>query len=92
MGTTTMIHIRLDEKIKQEASAALEAMGLSVSDAVRALLVRVAAEKALPFALRVPNATTLAAMTEADEMVHAGRARFAADADLIESLETADGH
>ncbi len=44
MGTTTMIHIRLDEQVKQEASAALEAMGLSVSDAVRALLVRVAAE------------------------------------------------
>jgi len=62
MGTTTMIHIQLDEQVKREASAALEAMGLSVSDAVRALLVRVAAEKALPFALRVPNATTRAAM------------------------------
>jgi len=91
MGSTTMIHIRLDEKIKQEASVALEAMGLSVSDAVRALLVRVAAEKALPFALRVPNATIRAAMAEADEMVHAGRARFAAGADLIESLEAAGG-
>jgi DNA-damage-inducible protein J len=91
MGATTMIHIRLDEKVKQEASAALEAMGLSVSDAVRALLVRVAAEKALPFALRVPNATTRAAMAEADEMARAGRARFAAAADLIESLETAGG-
>jgi DNA-damage-inducible protein J len=86
-----MIHVRLDEHVKEEASAALEAMGLSVSDAVRALLVRVAADKALPFALRVPNATTRAAMAEADEMVRAGRARFASEADLIESLETTGG-
>ncbi len=91
MGATTMIHVRLDEHVKEEASAALEAMGLSVSDAVRALLVRVAADKALPFALRVPNATTRAAMAEADEMVRAGRARFASEADLIESLETTGG-
>jgi len=76
---------------KQEASAALAVMGLSVSDAVRALLVRVAADKALPFALRVPNATTRAAMAEADEMVRAGRARFASEADLIESVETTGG-
>jgi DNA-damage-inducible protein J len=74
MGATTMIDIRLDEQVKQEASAALAVMGLSVSDAVRALLVRVAAEKALPFALRVPRATTRAAMAEADEMARARRA------------------
>jgi DNA-damage-inducible protein J len=55
------------------------------------LLVRVAAEKALPFAPRVPNATTRAAIEEADEMVRAGRARFAKGADLIESLESAGG-
>ncbi len=58
---------------------------------MRALLVRVAAEKALPFAPRVPNATTRAAIEEADEMVRAGRARFAKGADLIESLESAGG-
>jgi DNA-damage-inducible protein J len=86
-----MIHVRLDEQVKADASAALEAMGLSISDAVRALLVRVAAEKALPFALRVPNATTRAAMAEADEMVRAGQARFAKGADLIEPLDTTGG-
>ena len=42
-------------------------MGLSVSDAVRMMLVRVAAEKALPFEIRVPNAETVAAMRELDE-------------------------
>lgn len=48
MASTTMVHIRVDEKLKREACAALDGMGLSLSDAVRLLLVRVAAEKALP--------------------------------------------
>ena len=48
MPSTTMVHVRVDEKIKEEASATLAKMGISVSDAVRMMLVRVAAEKALP--------------------------------------------
>ena len=66
MATTTMVHVRVDEKVKAEATETLAAMGLSVSDAVRMLLVRVAAEKALPFEVKVPNATTVRAMQEAD--------------------------
>ena len=62
MPSTTMVHVRVDEKIKEDASATLAAMGMSVSDAVRMMLVRVAAEKALPFEVRVPNATTVKAM------------------------------
>lgn len=65
MTTTTMIHTRISKQTKAQATKALAAMGLSVSDAVRVLLTRVAAEKALPFNLRVPNSTTVAAMTEA---------------------------
>ena len=65
MATTTMVHVRLDQKIKARAEKALAAMGLSLSDAVRVLLTRVAAEKALPFEVKVPNATTRAAMKEA---------------------------
>ena len=42
-------------------------MGISVSDAVRMLLVRVAAEKALPFEVRIPNAATVKAMRAADK-------------------------
>jgi DNA-damage-inducible protein J len=42
-------------------------MGMSVSDAVRMLLLRVAVEKALPFNVRVPNATTVKAMRAADQ-------------------------
>jgi DNA-damage-inducible protein J len=61
-----MFHIRVGEKVKADATRTLAAMGISVSDAVRMLLVRVAAEKALPFEVKVPNATTVKAMQEAD--------------------------
>ena len=63
---TTMLHIRIDEKVKEQAAETLAEMGMSVSDAVRMLLVRVAAEKALPFDVRVPNPTTVRAMKAAD--------------------------
>ncbi len=65
--STTIVHVRVDEKTKQRATKALAAMGMSVSDAVRMLLVRVAAaEKALPFDVKVPNATTAKAIRAAD--------------------------
>ena len=60
MAATTMVHIRLDENVKAQATETLAAMGLSVSDAVRVFLTRVAAEKQLPFALKGPNAETRA--------------------------------
>jgi len=63
---TTMVHVRVDEKTKQRASKTLAAMGISVSDAVRMLLIRVAAERALPFEVKVPNATTVKAMRSAE--------------------------
>lgn len=68
MTATTMIHIRIDEQLKDQASEALESMGLSVSDAVRVFLKRVVADQAMPFEVKVPNATTRAAMEEARNM------------------------
>ena len=56
----------MDRKTKQRAAKTLALMGISVSDAVRMLLVRVAAEEALPFEVKVPNATTVKAMRAAD--------------------------
>ena len=56
--TTTMVHVRVDEHIKAQATETLAAMGLSVSDAVRVSLMRVVAEQQMPFALKVPNAET----------------------------------
>ncbi|HYN15933.1 MAG TPA: type II toxin-antitoxin system RelB/DinJ family antitoxin [Terriglobales bacterium] len=63
---TTMVHVRVDDKVKEKAAKTLAEMGMSVSDAVRMLLVRVAAEKALPFEVKVPNPTTVKAMKAAD--------------------------
>ena len=79
----TMLHVRVDDKTKEQASAALEAMGLSISDAVRVFLRRVAVEQAIPFPVKVPNATTQAAMAEARAMSHA---RFATGAALFDGL------
>ena len=91
MATSTMIHVRIDEKIKKEATETLEDMGLSVSDAVRVFLKRVVADKQLPFELKVPNATTRRAMGEADEIVRSKRARFQKGSELIGDLEKGRG-
>lgn len=60
-----LVQARIDKEIKEEAATVLAAMGLTVSDAVRLLLTRVAKERALPFAPLVPNAETIEAMKEA---------------------------
>jgi len=65
MAATEMVHVRMEKRIKAQAAKTLASMGLSVSDAVRVLLTRVAKEKALPFEVKVPNAATAAAMREA---------------------------
>lgn len=59
-----LVQTRVDKKVKDEAAIVLAAMGLTVSDAVRLLLTRVARERELPFAPLVPNAETIAAMEE----------------------------
>jgi DNA-damage-inducible protein J len=61
-----MVHVRVDQKTKHKAAKTLAGMGISISDALRMLLVRVAAEKALPFDMKVPNSTTVKAMRAAD--------------------------
>lgn len=63
---TGMVHVRVDQKTKHKAAKTLAGMGISISDALRMLLVRVAAEKALPFDMKVPNSTTVKAMRAAD--------------------------
>ena len=84
---TTMLHVRVDEPTKAKATEALEAMGLSVSEAVRLFLRRVANDQAFPFELKVPNAKTRAAMAEADEIAHTHCARFATADALFADLE-----
>ncbi len=60
-----VVRARIDGQIKEEASIVLAAMGLTVSDAFRIMLTRVAHDKALPFDVLIPNTTTIAAMREA---------------------------
>jgi len=86
MAATTMVHVRINEKIKAQATKALTAMGLSVSDAVRVFLTRIAADKQMPFTLKVPNAETRAAMAEVDDLLRNRRARFATAEDLFDDL------
>ena len=65
MAANTVVRARIDERIKKEASAVLAAMGLTVSDAFRLLLTKIAQEKALPFEPLVPNMETIEAMKAA---------------------------
>ena len=89
MGRSTMLYVRVDVEIKTQASEALAAMGLSVSDAVRILLKRVVNDQAFPLELKVPNAQTRAAMEEARAMMLARAARFDSADALIDELEKA---
>jgi DNA-damage-inducible protein J len=87
VATTEMVHVRIDKRVKAQAAKTLAAMGLSVSDAVRVLLTRVAAEKALPFEVKVPNAQTEAAMQEARK---GGLRSFDSVRDLMADLNAED--
>lgn len=89
MGATTMVHVRAEERTKAKAAKALAAMGLSASDAVRLLLARVAAEQAIPFDVKVPNAKTVAAMRELEGKSRGGR-RFKDVAGLMADLNEGD--
>lgn len=66
MATDTVVRARIDLATKTRATEALAEMGLSVSDAIRLLLVRVAADKAFPFVVKVPNAESRRALAEAE--------------------------
>lgn len=88
---TSTLHVRIDDKTKEQATVALDAMGLSVSDAVRMFLKRVVADQAFPLELKVPNAETQAAMAEADEIAAARTARFKEAKALIADLEKTGG-
>jgi DNA-damage-inducible protein J len=67
MAAGTIVRARIDANTKERATAALEAMGLSVSDAIRLLMLRIADEQRLPFAIEVPNAGTRRAMKELED-------------------------
>jgi DNA-damage-inducible protein J len=80
-----MIHVRVDEAVKVRATEALANMGLTLSDAVRVLLTRVAKEQAFPFPIKVPNAQTRAAMKKARAKT-SKQGRFATAEELFDAL------
>lgn len=81
---TTDIRSRIEPELKSQASAILADCGLNISDAVRLFLRQVVAQQGLPFAIRQPNATTLAAMEQANKMT---KARFKTAKTLFNDLE-----
>ena len=83
MRTDTVVRARIDPDVKARATEALEALGLSVSDAIRLLLIHIAEEKCLPFTGRVPNTATTKAINE----LESGKGkRFDTPDDLFQDL------
>lgn len=89
MSTTadTYVRARIDTNTKERAASALEAMGLSISNAIRLLMLRIADEHRLPFDVTVPNATTKKTIAE----LEAGKGtRFTSVDDLMADLHADD--
>ncbi len=84
MSIDTVVRARIDSDTKARAAKALQAMGLTMSDAIRLLLLRVAEEQRLPFTVQVPNLETVKAMKDLDE----GRGQgFGSDVELFKDLD-----
>jgi len=84
---SSVVRARIDANIKERASTALADMGLSISDAIRLLLTRVADERCLPFDIKAPNATTRQAIEE----LEAGKGqKFASVAAMMAVLDADD--
>ncbi len=87
MTGNSVVRASIDARTKKEAAAVLAAMGLTLSDAFRLLVKRIAAEKALPYDLLVADEKTIAAMREA----YAGKLpRFKRTKDLLRELNEGD--
>ena len=83
MSSDSVERARIYSDTKARATASLDAMGLSVSDAIRLLMLRIADEQRLPFAVQVPNTKTVKAMNE----LEAGQGkRFSNEQDLFDDL------
>lgn len=86
MGANALVQTRINHAVKRQAAAVLDDIGLTVSDAVRLLLTRVARDKALPFELLTPNAATVAAMKAA----RAGKVKKVTLDDLQAEIDASD--
>ena len=82
----TYVRARIDARTKERATVALAAMGLSVSDAIRLLMLRIADERRLPFEVKAPNATTREAIAE----LEAGKGKKASSVEELMAQLNAD--
>ena len=87
MAANQLVQARINGAVKEEAPTVLAAVGLTLSDAVRLLLTKVAQEKALPFAPLIPNAVTIEAMKEARK---GNLPRFGSVQALLDDLHAGD--
>ena len=85
--TNTVVRARIDENVKEEAAAVLATIGLTVSDAFRLMMIRIARDKALPFAPLIPNAETIEAMLEGRR---GGLPRYETVGALMQALNEGD--
>jgi len=83
LATDAVVRARIDTATKERAAVALEAMGLSISDAIRLLMLRIADEQRLPFEIKVPNAASRRAMAE---LAGGKGKKFASKAALFKDL------
>jgi len=86
MTANAYVRARIDQELKDDATAVLDSLGLTVSDVMRMMLTRIAREKALPIELTRPNAETLAAIEEARQIAAKKRGRFENPQELFDAL------
>lgn len=88
MTANAYVRARIDQELKDDATAVLDSLGLTVSDVMRMMLTRIAREKALPIELTRPNAETLAAMEEARKIAATKRGSFKTSQALLDALDS----
>jgi DNA-damage-inducible protein J len=87
VSSTAFVRARIDESLKEEASAVLADFGLTISDVVRMTLTRVAKDHAVPIELKVPNAETRAAMRESRRLMKKHNERFSNTKAIFDALD-----
>jgi DNA-damage-inducible protein J len=91
MAATAFVRARIDEHLKDEATAVLAEFGLTVSDVVRMTLTRVAKDRAVPLELKVPNAETRAAIAQSRRLMKKHNARFRNAKSVFDALDRQAG-
>lgn len=79
----SVVRAHIDTATKERAAAALEAMGLSISDAIRLLMVRIAEDQRFPFDVKLPNTATRKAI---DELERGKGKRFESTDEMFKDL------